>query len=119
MWLTSCLVAYPGIAADLFFFSSFFFFFKHSPLKFVRKRGSRMSEMPFGGQEERVSRDDLIKDLADERRTRRRRCQQQEEEAEPQGRGADTAHSHPDHTSVLLTATATKLDFFFFRPLGA
>lgn len=73
-----------------------------------------MIEELFAGQQERVRRDDLIKDLAGERgRTRRRkRCQQQEEEAEPQGHSTYAAHSHPDHTSVLLSATAAKLDFF-------
>lgn len=66
-----------------------------------------------------MTRDDLIKDLAGERRRKRRRCQQQEEEAELEHHSANPAHSHPDHTSVLLAAAATKLDFFFFRPLGA
>lgn len=92
--------------------------------------GSAVRELLFAGQEERVSQDDLIKDLAGERTRRRRRgrgktrCQQQqekegeedEEEAEPRGHSADPAHSHPDHTSVLLAAAATKLDFFFPAP---
>lgn len=78
-----------------------------------------MKELLLGGQKEQVSRDDLIKDLAGERMGGERRCQQQgekeeEEEAELQGHSTDPAHSHTDHTPVLLAAAAaTKLDFFF------